>query len=297
MHVHTTASDGSDSPTQVVRKAAELGLAGLSITDHDAVSGLAEGSAEADRLRVYFIPGIELTADADVAEVHILGYHIDYEDAALLAKLDAIREGRVERAKEMVRRVQALGIDLSWEEVWSLAAGQGSVGRGQIFRAMLAKGLIPRDSAGETFQRYFSKDGLAYVEHYYLSPPEAVEMVVKAGGVPVLAHPGRAAADQLIGDLVRRGLAGIEAYYPAHDPSTIAHYLAIANRFGLIATGGTDYHGRFSYRSIELGTFTAPVEVLDRLREAAQRIRASGGGGQATTEDHTGSRPGRDTQS
>jgi predicted metal-dependent phosphoesterase TrpH len=237
------------------------------------VTGLAEGAQEATRLGLRFIPGIELTTDADLAEIHILGYHLDYTSPDLLAKLDEVKSGRIERAKEMVRRVQSLGFDVTWEEVWELAGDHGFVGRGQIFRVMLAKGLVSRNTAGESFTKYFSRGGLAYVEHSYLAPEEALRMIREAGGVPVLAHPGRAAADEIIAALVRAGLMGIEAYYPAHDPYTTAHYLAIANRYGLIATGGTDYHGHFSGRGLEMGTFTAPVEVLDQLDKAARKVK------------------------
>lgn len=274
LHTHTTASDGSDTPAELVRKAARLGLVALAVTDHDTVDGLDEALKAAHGLPEV-IAGIELTTDTETCEVHVLGLHLDHHHPQLLARIEAIREERIERARAMVEKVRRLGLPLDWETVWETASSRGFIGRGQIFRAMRDQGLIPQGQAREAFAHYFSKGGVAYVPHSYLSPEEAVAAVRAAGGVPVLAHPGRLMSgpplgDELIGHLAEVGLMGIEAYYPTHDAGETARFLRLAARLDLIPTGGTDYHGRFGAAGVELGSYGPPVSTLSRLREAAE---------------------------
>ncbi len=288
LHTHTTASDGSDTPAGLVRKAGRLGLLAVAVTDHDTVDGLGEAlaaGAEAanagragGRAAVEVIPGIELTTDTATCEVHILGLYLRHPHPPLLARVDAIREERIARARAMVRRLQDLGIPLAWETVWETASTRGFIGRSQIFRAMKGQGLIPPDRTREAFDHYFSKGGVAYVPHSYLNPEEAVRLILDAGGVPVLAHPGRLMAgappdDGLISHLTEEGLMGLEAYYPTHDAGETAHFLQLAERLGLIPTGGTDYHGRFGAAGVALGSCSPPAATLPRLREAAGRVR------------------------
>jgi predicted metal-dependent phosphoesterase TrpH len=288
LHTHTTASDGSDTPAGLVRKADRLGLAAVAITDHDTVDGLGEAlaaGAEAakaggsgGRAAVEIIPGIELSTDTAACEVHILGLYIDHPHPPLLARVDRIREERIERARIMVRRLQNLGIPLAWEAVWETATTRGFIGRSQIFRAMKGRGLIPPDRTREAFAHYFGKGGVAYVPHSYLDPEEAIRLIRDAGGVPVLAHPGRLTAgvlpdDDLIAPLTEEGLLGLEAYYPTHDAGETLYFLQLAARLGLIPTGGTDYHGRFGAAGVALGSSSPPAETLPRLREAAEQVR------------------------
>ncbi|HHW15211.1 MAG TPA: PHP domain-containing protein [Firmicutes bacterium] len=283
LHTHTTASDGSDTPAGLVRKAARLGLVALAVTDHDSVDGLAEALAAGEELAcggrpVTVIPGIELTTDTDECEVHVLGLHIDRAHPALVARLEAIREERIARAQAMVAKLQSLGVPLEWEAVWRLAGGRRFIGRSQIFRAMKEQRLIPPEHARGAFAYYFSKGGAAYVPHSYLTPVEAIEAIRQAGGVPVLAHPGRLMAgappsDALIAQLTRKGLLGLEAYYPLHDAGETAHFLRLADRLGLIPTGGTDYHGRYGAAGVALGSCSPPASTLIRLRQAADDVR------------------------
>lgn len=286
LHTHTTASDGSDSPAALVRKASRLGLAALAVTDHDTVDGLAEamsaeavaGHGERRGRRLEVVAGIELTTDTATCEVHILGLYILHPHAPLLLRLAAIRDERIERAREMVRKIQQLGIPLAWETVWETASTNGFIGRSQIFRAMKDQGLIPREHGRDAFAYYFSKDGAAYVPHSYLEPGEAVGLIRDAGGVPVLAHPGRLMSgsppdDALIAKLTDGGLLGLEVYYPLHDAGETAHFLRLANRLGLIPTGGTDYHGRYGAAGVALGSYSPPATTLNLLRRAAETVR------------------------
>lgn len=278
LHTHTTASDGSDTPAGLVRKAERLGLAALAVTDHDTVDGLTEALAVATTEGLEVIPGIELTTDTATCEVHVLGLYLQHPHHPLQARLENVRAERIARAQAMVKKLQRLGVPLAWETVWETASGNGFVGRGQIFRAMKAQGLLPPEHAREGFNYYFSKTGAAYVPHSYLNPEEAVGLIREAGGVPVLAHPGRLMGgtppdDGLIAHLTEVGLLGLEAYYPTHGAGETAHFLRLADRLGLIPTGGTDYHGRFGLAGMALGSYSPPEPTLARLREAAEGVR------------------------
>ncbi|MDI6871261.1 MAG: PHP domain-containing protein [Bacillota bacterium] len=293
LHTHTTASDGSDTPAGLVRKAERLGLLAVAITDHDTVDGLEEALAAGEAasaaqagqaaVPVAVIPGIELTTDTATCEVHVLGLYLRHPHPPLLARLDAIREERIARARAMVQKLQQLGVPLEWETVWETASTRGFIGRSQIFRAMKEQRLIPPGRGREAFDYYFSKGGAAYVPHSYLDPEEAIELILGAGGVPVLAHPGRlvagtASGDDLVKELTEKGLMGLEVYYPTHSAGETAHFLQLAERLGLIPTGGTDYHGRFGAAGVALGSYSPPASTLPRLREAAASLRRIHGG-------------------
>ncbi|MGE5553877.1 MAG: PHP domain-containing protein [Betaproteobacteria bacterium] len=279
LHTHTTASDGSDTPADLVRKAGRQGLVAVAVTDHDTVDGLEEALAAGEAAHApEVIPGIELTTDTTRCEVHILGLYLRHPHQPLLARLDKVREARLARAREMVRKLQDRGIPLAWETVWETASARGFIGRNQILRAMKERGLISPDRLREAFDYYFSKGGLAYVPHSYLTPEEAIRLILDAGGVPVLAHPGRlmggATPDaDLIAGLTEEGLRGIEAYYPTHDAGETARFLQLAERLDLIPTGGTDYHGCYGAAGVALGSCSPPLSTLARLHEVAAGIR------------------------
>lgn len=273
LHVHTTASDGSDTPTEVVQKAKQIGLSAIALTDHDSIEGLEEGVRAGEELGLEVIPGIELTSDTEESEVHLLGYYIDYRHPRLRRRLQEVQAARVERAKKMVDRLREHGIALRWEEVWKLVSPGHFIGRTHLFKAMENAGLVVGQDKREVFRRFFGKEGLANVPHYYLSIHEAVCLIQEAGGVPVMAHPGRLRVDALIKALMGEGLRGVEVYYPAHTPEMVRHYLELAAELGLIITGGTDYHGRHSQYQVRLGEYSAPPEALDQLRAAAEDVR------------------------
>jgi predicted metal-dependent phosphoesterase TrpH len=262
LHVHSIASDGSLTPTQLLEEALLVGLDGIALTDHDTVDGIEEAIEAGEQRGFPVIPGIELTTDYLGQEVHVLGYGIDPNMPRLRTKLGRIIDSRVERAHGMVKRLQRAGINLSWEEVHSQAPGK-FIGRPHIYAALKAGGWIGDDSLRDAFRYYLGVNGIAYLPHREIEAPEAVGLIRAAGGLPVLAHPGRMETLKIIESLVQFGLGGIEVYYPSHSESETNKFLRLAERFGLIATGGSDYHGANGHAG--LGEAQAPIELLKLL--------------------------------
>jgi len=263
LHVHSTASDGTDPPAEVMRRAARAGLDVVALTDHDTVAGHAEARAAAGP--VTLLPGIELSCRLDGRSVHLLAYLFDPDQPKLAAELARIRDDRVLRARAMVDKLAGLGVDISWEQVASIA-GQAVVGRPHIARAMAASGAIA--SPREAFTRDWIADGgRAYVDRYALDPARAIGLVREAGGVAVLAHP-RAGRDTWmpagqIGGLAAAGLAGLEVFHPDQSEAERARLLALAHDLGLLATGGSDDHG--SLTDYRLGCETTPQDAYQTL--------------------------------
>jgi predicted metal-dependent phosphoesterase TrpH len=278
LHLHTTASDGRLSPTELVRLAARQGLKQVSISDHDTTEGLAEAFQEAknhDGLRI--IPGIELSTDIPGDEIHMLGYMVQYENEEFQDILSRFRSARVGRAREMVEKLAALGVVLDWERVQEIA-GEGAVGRPHIALAMVERGYCkePKDA----FPEYLGRNGLAYVERAKLTPREAVEMLRKVGGVPVLAHPAYMVdLEANLADLKAAGLIGMEVYYAKFRPDTIQHLRALADRYDLIPCGGSDYHGLGNEDDALPGTMGPPISTVERLEEAAFSLTQARQGG------------------
>jgi len=221
LHLHTTASDGRLDPGVLVGVAAKKGLSVIAITDHDSIDGIAPALLAAESfpsLRV--IPGVEINTDITNGEVHILGYFIDYRNKELERALETLRNSREARARKMIAKLGELGIDVEWQRVKELAGG-GSIGRPHIAQAMFERGYIL--SFQEAFIKYIGRQGPAYAERERLSPVEAVALVVKAGGLPVLAHPADIAdLEELLIELKQAGLVGLEAYYNGYRRATIA---------------------------------------------------------------------------
>jgi len=277
LHVHSTASDGRYSPGEVVRLASERGVTTIALTDHDTVDGLPEAESVGAGCGVRVIPGIELSADIEDTEVHVLGYHVDATSATFLETLRVLREGRLARARRILEKLGKLGINISLPYVLSLGK-EGFVGRSQIFRAMVNLGYARPERRYGDFEKYLGKEGLAYVEHYGLTPTEAVRLVRAAGGVPVLAHPGRTAGDALLEDLIAAGLEGIEAYYPTHGPELTRRWVEAAERHGLIVTGGSDFHGVAPDEPAPIGGVRVPDDVVADLDERWRRLAAGAAG-------------------
>lgn len=269
LHVHTTASDGVWSPARVVREAARIGLAGVAITDHDTVAGIAAAMAEAARAGIVVVPGVEVGAERDEEEVHILGYFVDPGHAGLRKTLLRLQGSRERRMELMVRRMAGLGMPVALERVRELAAG-GALGRPHLARALVEAGYVA--SVEEAFTRFLERGRPGYVPREHLTPQEAIELIGQAGGVSVVAHPGLLRDDSFITDLVARGLGGIEVYYPEHTRETVEKYEVMAERLGLVATGGSDFHGGPGYLA-ELGQVTVPAAVVERLARLAGRRR------------------------
>ena len=273
LHLHTLASDGRLTPTELVQMVAKQGLETVSITDHDSTEGLAEAyeaAKEFPGLRI--IPGIEMSADIPGDEVHILGYFLEYEDRDFQAKLLEFRRGRVERAQMMVEKLDTVGVHIEWERV-QYFAGDGSVGRPHIALAMVEAGYCkePKDA----FDEYLGRNGLAYAERPKMTPDEGVEMIKQVGGVPVLAHPTfMNDMEAGISSLKQVGLLGMEVYYAKYDDDTVRHLARVAKEYDLIPCGGSDYHGLGNSDEALPGTLGPPEETIQLLEEAAQKAKS-----------------------
>lgn len=263
LHTHTTASDGLLSPEQLVDMARNAGVHVLAICDHDSTDGVDAAVAAGMRLGVEVIPAVEINTDVDQGEVHVLGYFIDHREVWLQEFLRRLRDGRLHRAERMVEKLNALGIKVDFARVRALA--QGAVGRPHVAWAMVEAGTVK--SVEEAFDRYIGRSGPAYVERMKVTPVEAVQVILRADGIPVLAHPGWGVQDAMIASLVDVGLEGIEAYYPEHTPAMQAHYLALAKQHNLLVTGGTDFHGTNLATKAPIGGQFVPAEVIDKLKE------------------------------
>jgi predicted metal-dependent phosphoesterase TrpH len=270
LHVHSTASDGKFTPEEIVRKAAALGIRYLSLTDHDSVDGI-ESAVKAARAfpHLTFIPGVEVSTDVAEGEIHILGYFIDYHNRELADTLKKFRTSREGRARGMVDKLTGLGIAINWKRVREIA-GDGAIGRPHIAQAMLEKGYI--DSFKEAFDKYIGRDGPAYVEREKMTPEEAVALVLRSGGLPVLAHPFTVKnMEKWVAALKAVGLVGIEAYYKDNTPEETEATLKIADRFGLVATGGTDFHGIEDTGEVMMGGVDVPEKAAKRLIAMANK--------------------------
>jgi len=248
----------------MVALALERGLEVISVTDHDSVSGVGEALAAAGSGgRITVVPGVEINTDLATGELHVLGYFIDYLNEDLLAALARIRESRVGRAQKMLEKLRDLGLPLEWQRVLDLARGE-SICRPHIAQAMLEKGYISNER--EAFERYIGRGGPAYIGREKVGPADAVGIVKKAGGIPVLAHPADIInVDNIIVELKAAGLAGLEAYYGQYDSKTVKRVVKLAARHGLLTTGGTDYHHFCDDREVPLGSVNIPVGSIEKL--------------------------------
>lgn len=270
LHVHTTASDGTWTPAEVVREAALRGLAGVGITDHDTVAGIPEARAEAARMGIAVVPGVELGAEHRGEEVHVLGYFVDPLHPALQDTLNRLQAGRRMRMEGMLARLAQVGIPVSARRLEELAAG-GVPGRAHVARLLVEAGHV--GSVEEAFTRYLEPGRPGYVARERLSPPQAVRVIREAGGCAVLAHPGLLGDDAFIPELVAAGLNGIEAYYPEHDPRAVEKYEHLARKLGLIVTGGSDCHGPGSGYPVRLGKVAVPARVVQAVAAAAASVQ------------------------
>ena len=273
LHLHTLASDGRLSPTELVQLVVKQGLETVSITDHDSTEGLAEAyeaAKEFPDLRI--IPGIEMSADIPGDEVHVLGYFLDYHDLDFQAKLSEFRRGRIERAQMMVEKLDTLGVHIEWGRVQHFA-GDGAVGRPHIALAMVEAGYFTEPKG--PFAEYLGRNGLAYVERPKMTPAEGVEMIKKVGGVPVLAHPTfMNDLEASIASLKQAGLLGMEVYYAKYDDDTVRHLARLAREYDLIPCGGSDYHGLGNSGEPLPGTQGPPPETIRLLEEAAGKAKS-----------------------
>ncbi len=272
LHTHSNASDGLFAPAELVRLAREAGLDLIALVDHDSTQGLAEAQAAGEQLGVKVMPGIEINTDLKGGgEAHILGYKVTPDDPSLASNLGMLRDARERRGERMVANLRAAGFRITWEQVRHIA--KGAVGRPHVARALIDNGYAT--DVSDAFDRYLSPGRPGFSPRYKLSPDDAIRIIRSARGTPTLAHPARIIDldARVLPHLVDAGLQGLECYYGQYDEATVERLLALAKRFNLIATGGSDYHGP-NMHPTPLGGRFVPPEVVARLHEARSEALA-----------------------
>ena len=270
LHIHSTASDGRFRPEEIVQKAAALDLTVIALADHDSVDGVAPALTAAKAFpQLTVVPNVEISTDTPGGEVHILGYFIDYTDDALKVALERFRNSRQGRARKMVAKLKDLGVQIEWQLVQEIA-GSGSIGRPHVAQAMLEKGHIT--SFREAFEKYIGYGGPAYVEREKMTPEEAAALIVRANGLPTLAHPFTVTdPEAMIHKLKPAGLIGIESYYGSYSAEKRKTLVNMAHRHNLIATGGSDYHGLDDNNETMMGDAGVPLASAEQLFTLAKQ--------------------------
>ncbi|MGW0840777.1 PHP domain-containing protein [Streptomyces sp. NPDC002787] len=280
LHCHSTASDGTDTPAELVGKARATGLDVVALTDHDTTRGHAEAIAALPE-GLTLVTGAELSCRLDGVSMHMLAYLFDPEEPELLAERELVRDDRVPRARGMIAKLNELGVPVTWEQVARIAGG-GSVGRPHVATALVELGVVPTVSDAFT-EQWLADGGRAYVEKHETDPFEAIRLIKGAGGVAVFAHPaavkrGRTVPESAIAELAAAGLDGIEVDHMEHDPATRARLRGLAKELGLLTTGSSDYHG--SRKTCVLGEYTTDPEVYGEItRRATGAFPVPGTGG------------------
>lgn len=275
LHTHSTASDGSERPAAVVRRAADRGLRALALTDHDTQAGLAEATAEAARQGLEFVPGIELSVEWGQGAMHLIVLFLLPAPGPLQDRLAGLRHGRNARNELIIEKLAALGLPVDPADVLELGRGE-SVGRPHIAAVMVQRGYA--GSIAEAFEHFLGRGMPAYVPRPRLAPDEAIRLAVSSGATPVLAHPhtlGLNTADEVaatLGRLAAAGLVGMECHYPLYTPLEREGYVALAQRFGLHPSGGSDYHGTYK-PGVEVGTGRGDLSVPDRFLDPLRPAR------------------------
>ena len=272
LHAHSNMSDGLESPEKLMQRAKRAGVRAISLTDHDTVAGLSRAGAEADRLGMEFIPGIEFTCDHDGRSVHILGHFIQPDAPRLAAQIKTRGFARVERMGEIIDRLNHSGLRLDKEDFFSVYADSPSITRGQLGAYMLKKGFAK--SREEVFTKYIGESASCYVELNNLTPFDALELIHDAGGAATLAHPKLSECDELIPALAEGGLAGVEVEHPSQDADAQRHYRKMAKEHGLLCMGGSDCHG-VPHKRDRLGQYLQPLSLLLELSIRAKTRRAA----------------------
>lgn len=273
LHTHTKHSDGTFTPSELVEYAARQGIAVLSVTDHDSVSGIDEAIIAGFKHGVEIIPGIELNTDFKDAELHVLGYFIDYKNPGFVKKLNWFRESRIERMRLMIEKLNVNGHSISFDEVRDEALSESggenvlaSIGRPHLARVMVKRKIVEDERVA--FERYIGNGKSCYVEVLNkLAPSDAVKFILEFGGVPVMAHPGLTGRDEIIAELVRDGLCGLEVFHTSHDSQATKKYEKIAADLNLITTGGSDCHGPKREMAPYCGSIKLPLHIIEALKK------------------------------
>lgn len=267
LHMHSTASDGVFSPTEIVQVANEHGLDIIALTDHDTTNGIAEAREAAKNTKLEIITGIELGCENGYRGIDVLGYCLNIDHQSFQDTLTKMRTQREHRAESMIEKLAELGIDIPLERVLEVAEG-ASVTRPHIAKVMIEVGAV--ETLQEAFDKYISDDGPAYAARFRLTPQAAIDLIHSAGGVAVLAHPGRYEKPlEIAEEFVQYGLDGVEVFYPTHEPDLREQLLALAERHNLITTGGTDFHRPTDEGEIFIGNENVPYESVEALYRKA----------------------------
>jgi predicted metal-dependent phosphoesterase TrpH len=263
LHTHSTRSDGSSTPTEVVERAAGLGLEVISLTDHDSVEGVEEAMSAAERLGVKMVAGAELSAHQDKRDIHILAYFVNLAHKPFRERLQMYRDERQNRAARIVKKLNSMGIRITFEQVVAKADG-GAIGRPHVADVLVEEGFC--FSSNEAFNKYLGYGKPAYQAKYLMDPSEAVEVIHDAGGIAVIAHPVLYGDDGLLTGLVSAGVDGIEVFHIKHTPTHVERYGTFARENGLLVSGGSDCHGDGRGQAV-MGTVPVPRSVYDDLAE------------------------------
>ena len=269
LHAHSTASDGSRAPADVIREAKRIGLAAIALTDHDTLDGLAEATATGAELGVRVVPGVELSAVEGDVETHILGLHLS-DTREMEAQLVALREMRRGRAQRIVQRLNDLGVRVEFSAVLEQAAG-GAIGRPHVARAMIAEGWAV--DFRDAFERYLGNGKPAYVSKDRLPVADAIGLIHRAGGLAILAHPAQGGTRERVEAFVREGMDGIEVRHPSHSSEDVSRLSALVEHFSLVPSGGSDWHGAADGPRT-LGMMRVPAEWLAR-QDSRVQVRAA----------------------
>ncbi|MCK5594888.1 PHP domain-containing protein [bacterium] len=263
LHVHTIASDGTFSPRRVIQEAVKKDIHTIAITDHDTVQSIPEAIRAGKDMNVEVIPGVELAADEGGVELHILGLFIDWKNKTLQDTLKNLSTQRIVRMKKMIRRLTQFGMDITFKDVLKLAKGE-IIGRLHLAQVMKKKGYV--GSIAEAFNKHIGDKKACYVQRYKLSSEETISLIHRAGGVSILAHPMLLHKDDIIIELQKKGLCGIEVFYNHQTRKTTEHYEKMAKEYGFLVTGGSDCHGEAKDK-ILMGCVKIPYEYVERLKE------------------------------
>lgn len=275
LHTHTRASDGMNSPAENVMLAKQKGLSGIAITDHDTVAGIAEAMEAGHEAGIIVVPGIEISTSGGGKDIHVLGYGLNPDDSLLLERLTQLRGTREKRNEMILDKLREMNIPISLQEVKDglnrPLSPDESIGRPHIADAMVRKGYAA--NLRDAFDRYLAEGQPAYASLPRIAPEVAMMWIREAGGAPVLAHPGLYGDDNLVREIVEKGKpAGIEVYHSDHEPAEEERYMDMAIRYGLIATGGSDYHGirQGVVFHGDIGSRSVPLETIERLMETTR---------------------------
>lgn len=273
-HVHTSASDGSFSPGEVVARAAKAKLAAIGITDHDTMDGIYGAGIAGKKFNMEIIPGIEFSTHLKYEEIHILGYYCRSDDISLIKTISRLKSDRYERMEKMVYKINNLGLRVTFNEVLAEVKGK-AIGRPHLARVLCKKGYCK--DLDEAFARYIGFNAPAYVKRKEFTPVEAIEIIRGAGGVPVLAHPGTYKKVNFLPYLIEAGLMGIEVFHPRNSIQVSRRYLRYASRCGLLITGGSDYHGGKNGQGTRLGDVKMDPTFLKQLKRRGRALKKQRG--------------------